>query len=107
MKRVEENIDILKVLAKGNKKMRRAILNNSDGKLVICLCECALNCIKGTVEMPKHSIDKLKNSRNTIHKLLENKRSIKDKRKILVQRGESILPVIIPAVLSAFSTLFK
>jgi len=98
MKRVKDNLDILKVLSIGKKPIKKAILEKADGELVTYLCECALNSIKGNVKMPKESIEKFKKSRRIIHKLLEKKRPIKEKRKILLQRGESILPIIIPAV---------
>ena len=57
MKRVKENLDILKVLSLGKKPIKKAILEKADCELVTCLCECALNCIKGNVKILKKNVN--------------------------------------------------
>jgi len=107
MKSVIDNLDYLKVLNQSNTKMQKAILMNADCDLVTCLCECVLNCIKGNLNLPKESILKLKKHKYHLRSLLEKQKSLKQRKKILVQKGASILPLLLPAVISLATSLLK
>jgi len=49
--RVKRNIDFLTVLAKCNKKQRKALLEHCDKDLVLTLSEIAINVLKGIVNL--------------------------------------------------------
>lgn len=50
-KRLEDNFDFLRVLAKCNKKQRRALIEHGNNELIKCVYEVALNVLKGGVKL--------------------------------------------------------
>jgi hypothetical protein len=106
MKRVQKNIEILKVLCKCNNKMLKAIIHTSDKELISCICECILNCVNGNVKLNQDDLKKLKKYQKTLYQLLNKYKPLKIKKKILIQHGRGILPILIPTIIQALSTLF-
>lgn len=102
---LNNNIDHLKVLVKSDKKLFRAILKDCDKNLIICLCECILNCLNGNIKLEPECIERLSKYKTTLRSLIRKHQSIKSKKKLLIQHGQGILPLVLPAVLSALSTL--
>jgi hypothetical protein len=50
---------------------------------------------------------KLKKFKNNLRDLVKGRQSIKNQRKILIQKGGYILPVILPAIIESFKLLFS
>ena len=51
--RLRKNHDFLKLLVKCTPAQRKAILKVADDALVITICECVFNVLKGTVPVSK------------------------------------------------------
>lgn len=98
---VRNNIEMLQALIKMNPKQRVNVLKDADSGLIIAICECALNTLKGNVPLTPAQKKKLSRFRRLLHALVERPAQWKNKRKILVQKGGAILPILLGAVVSS------
>lgn len=105
MQNIKANLDNLNLLCKCNKKKIKSIISNSNKKFINCICECILNCLNGNVSLTKNEINRLKKYKNVLRKLLE-KKSLKHKKKLLIQQGSGFLPILVPSVLELLSRIF-
>lgn len=97
---------MLYALTKANPKLRNAIIKLGDPELVKTICEIALNTLNGNNPVGNKMKKKLARYKRDIRCVACSKRSLKSKRKILVQKG-GFLPLLIGTVLSGIlSTLF-
>src|SRR5215510_16539732 len=104
MKRIKSNYRALELLKKVKPKLRRAILLNCDPDLLKSVGECALNVLRGNVKLTKCSKRKLRKHRGVLRKIADKSVSIVNKRKIIVQRGGFLLPLL-SAVLPVLASL--
>ena len=90
---------MLYVLKDADPKLRRAILRHADDDVIKTINEIAYNTLKGNTKLS----GKVKNSLNPYKKELRclkcPKKTLKSKRKLLVQKG-GFLPVLIGSILS-------
>ena len=105
MKKISKNYEYLKILAKCQKKMRNSIINGANKDLIHCLCECIYNTLKGNVELKDDDKTKLIKYKNSLRKLLV-KNSLKEKKKILIQKG-GFLQILLPSVISGLATILS
>ena len=94
-------MEVLQALIKLNPKQRANVLKDADEDLIIAICECVLNTLKGNVPLTTVQKKKLSHFRRLLHALVHNPRKWKTKRKLLVQKGGAILPVLLGAVVSS------
>src|SRR5258705_12493890 len=90
---VQFHKDYLKVLKTSNDKVRRAILENADCKLVNCLCEVALNTLHGAQKK------RLVPHKDTLRLLSKKKLAWRKRRKILAKKGGAFIFPIIASLL--------
>ena len=103
--RLQRQYQALRQLRKTkNKKLRCAILKKGGNELTTCLCECALNVIKGHVPLTKVQFKKLKRMKRPLQQLTNKKISLKKKRRILEQKGGALLPNIITPLIGALAS---
>jgi len=95
---------ILKELAREKSIYRITILKKADPKLIIAICEIIYNILEGNLPLDKKQKELLFKERNFLRKLVE-KNKITYKRRLLVQKGGFILPLLLPIALSAISSL--
>ena len=103
-KRVQKQIDFLKVLCKASPKQRRAIIDGSSNELIKARCECALNCLKGNVSLTNVQKQKLNRHKQKLRSLADKKQSLAKKKEILVQKG-GFVSLLIKPILTAITTL--
>lgn len=103
--RMRNNLDLLNVLARSNKKQRKAILQNCHVDLVKCLAEISLNLVRGVIPINASQKKKLKRYRRVLHALADKKVSLTTKRKELNQHGGNLLTLLLPPVLSTLGSL--
>ena len=101
---VEQNYELLKLLAKTKGKQREAIINASGNDLVKAVCECAYNLLKGNIELTTEQKRKLARKKRHLRDLTANKVSLKKKREI-IQQGGNLLTVLLPPVIESLSRL--
>src|SRR5215469_4562213 len=104
MKRIRSNYRFLELLRKVKPKLRRAILLNCGPGLLKSVGECALNVLRGNVKLTKCSRRKLRKHKDVLRKIADKKVKIDNKRKIIVQRGGFLLPLL-SAVLPFLASL--
>ena len=93
-----ESQDLLKVLSHCKPKIRNAILKNCENDLIHIICDCVYNVVKGNVPgLTQEKVNKLAGHKTSLIKL-SKKVPIKEKRKILVQKGDGFLPFLLPLV---------
>ena len=95
---------ILKELAREKSIYRITILKKADPKLIIDICDIIYNILEGNLPLDKKQKELLFKERNFLRKLVE-KNKITYKRRLLVQKGGFILPLLLPTALSAISSL--
>ena len=69
MKRIRPNYHNLHVMKDARRKLRRAILANSDKELLDTVCECSLNVLQGNVKLSnckKRKIRKFRRQLRTV-----------------------------------------
>ena len=87
-----ESQDLLRVLSHCKSKIRNAILKNWEKDLIHIICDCG----KGNV-LTHEKVNKLARHKTSLIKLTK-KVPIKEKRKILVQKGGGFLPFLLSLV---------
>ena len=74
------------------------ILKNCENDLIHIICDCVYNVVKGNVPgLTQEKVNKLACHKTSLIKLTQNV-PIKEKRKILVQKGGGFLPFLLPLV---------
>ena len=88
-----------------NSRQRVHFLQHADNSLIAAICECALNILKGNVELTKAQKAYLSRMKKFIRLLAKKSVSLKKKRKHIVQKGGSFLiPLLVNAAISALIT---
>ena len=85
-------------------KVRKAIFSNCDKELVNSICECLLNVLNGNVLLSGCDTRKLRKHKAVLRKVAEKRVHLSGKKKLIVQRGGFLLPLL-RAVLSAVAGL--
>ena len=95
IKSSSESQDLLRVLGHCQPKIRNAILKNCENDLIHIICDCLYNMVKGNVPgLTQEKVNKHARHKSSFIKKLP----IKEKRKILVQKGGGFLPFLLPLV---------
>jgi hypothetical protein len=107
MQRLERNLDYIKVLCRCNPKQCKALLDGADPDLIKCLCECTSNVIKGNIPVSTGQRKKLSKYKTHLRFLSDKKVPLAKKKTKLVQKGGLLLPLLLPAVMSAVPSLIQ
>lgn len=99
----EKDVECLKLLGKSQRKS--AILKSCPNSLIKSVCECVLNLLKGNLPISKQVKTRLTPYKRTLRKLAQKKVPLFKKRRLLIQKGEGFLSLLIPAAVSVLSTL--
>lgn len=112
----EKNIALLHALCHANQRQKKAILRDADKSLVRCICECALNLLRGGISVDHKEKNKLskykKILRNLVKspakKLKKKSKKIWLKKKRLIQQhggGAFLSALIAPAIATFLSNI--
>ena len=102
---IEEKFEKLRLLKESSPKVRKQILKDCNSSLLCCLCECALNILKGAVPLKEGQKKRLARFKHKLRKLASKKTRRKIKKRI-VQTGGFIGALLTP-VLSFLGTLLS
>ena len=98
IKSSSESQDLLRVLSHCKPKIRSAILKNCENDLIHIICDCVYNVVKGNAPwLTQEKVNKLASHKTGLIKLTKEV-PMKEKRKILVQKGGGFLPFLLPLV---------
>jgi len=102
---MRNNIDFLRVLKQCNTKQRRALLQAADNKLLKAICECVLNVLRGTVKLNPSQKGKLRLHKETLRELANKRVPLSKKKKLIVQKGDGFLGILLAPVLQQLASL--
>lgn len=102
-KRVQRNFEILQVLSSCKKCMRNHIIKTGSKDLIASICECIDNVLSNNAKLTSEERQNLYKYKAVLRKLVK-KSSLEKKKKLLVQKG-GFLEYLIPAAISAISSL--
>jgi hypothetical protein len=105
MDKINKNKYIIHSLSNCSKKIRKAILQNSNKELLDAITECILNVLNGNIHIDEKFKEKLKPHSKLLRKIIETK-NLKKKRALLVQKG-GFLQYLIPALVSGVATIIS
>jgi len=104
MEKIKNNYLCLNFLSCCNNKIRKEVLKEVNKELVESLCECILNCLNGNIELSEDDTTKLKKYKKALRSLVRKNQTIKNQRKILIQKGGSFLAIILPSNFTALGS---
>ena len=106
-KRMRDSLPYLQILAKCKPKVRKVLIEHGPSDLILCICECCYNVLKGTVPLTKRQKQHLSRYKKHLRGLANKKISRVKKRRLLTQQkgGGNLLTALLPPVLSVLSSL--
>lgn len=105
---VKRHADLLRALQKATPLIRKSILKSADKGLIHSICTCAENTLKGRVHLNHCQKSKLRRHKKILRKIVRSGETWKAKKRILVQSGGTILPLLIAPLLgSILGNIFK
>ena len=105
--RLQAHAPYLHVLANGTTCQREGLLKGAKKELIYCLCECALNILRGNVKLHPSNKTQLKKHKDKLRTLADQKIPLKVKKELLLkQKGGWISALIVP-VLASLAGLLK
>jgi hypothetical protein len=99
----DETLELLKLISKS--KQPKSILRKCSNSVIKTLCECAVNVIRGNVPLTKNKKKILSSHKRSLRKLSDKSIPLFKKRRLLVQRGDGFLSILLPAAISVISSL--
>lgn len=98
---IKEHHRVLQELHQASQGKRRSILKSADCGLVKCLCEIVHNTLRGAVPLKRSQKTKLSRHKKILRNIVRKGSTWKKKKKLFIQRGGAILPLILAPLLSA------
>ena len=105
MTSLRNNLKKLRRLQKAAVGERKRLLKNADNELVQCICDCAHNCINNNVPLTNAQFTKLAKHKRTLRRLCKPGESWKQKKKVILQSGGFLLPLLVPILASVLGGL--
>ena len=94
----------LHTLATAKPGMSKAMIKNADAGLIKCLCECALNILKGNVPLTPSQKQKLKRHKTQLRALVKRSQPLSKKKRTL-QKGGFMPAILAPILTSILPTI--
>lgn len=105
-KRVSKHFHKLRLLAEGNPRVNKILINEANPDFLNCICECAKNILNGNVPLNSKQTNKLEKHKHHLRTLI-NKRLTKDRKKKILQRGGFLPALLAPIAASLVGPLVK
>jgi hypothetical protein len=108
MNPISNELDTFKYLVSKNctKANQKDLLNRAKGPFINKICECILNIIEGRVKISNKDFEKLKPYKNLFRKLVKKNTKLKEKKKLIIQKG-GFLQILIPAIISGLASIIS
>ena len=94
MIRLKSQLHFLHVLRDAKPQARRALLASVKDDLIKAFVECAINTLNGNHKLTRDEKSKFHKYKNRLRALVNPKVSFKSKRKLLIQKGGFIVPLL-------------
>lgn len=99
MKRLKENKHMLYILKDAKPSLRKELLKKASPEIIKTICEISHNTLKGNTKLSAKGKNILEKYKNKLRALISPKKSLKSKKKLIVQSG-GFLPALLGVVLS-------
>lgn len=107
VKQAVEVVPILKKLSKARQKAKRkAILDKCPCKVYDVITDISRNTLKGNIKMPSKNLKALRQYKNEI-RMMSKKIPRRQHKKLLIQKGGALLPLLIPPALTLLDLLIR
>lgn len=107
MNLLKSQLHFLHVLKDSKPQARRALLASASDELIKAIVECVINTLNGNHKLNKDEKTKLSKYKNRLRALVNPKISFKSKRKLLIQKGGFIVPLLTSILSSVIGTLIS
>jgi hypothetical protein len=102
------DLSLLKLLSEVRPAVRKQLLNKLGDRITKLIIECVFNILHNKhIELSKNTKLKLRKYKSCLRQLATKNTSLKNKKKVIFQKGSGILPILVPPLLQFFSTLFS
>ena len=101
MPSVKDRVSELRALCKCKGKKRKTLLQKASGRVIRTIAQVANSTIKGSIPLSPRQKQRLRRHKKTLRALSLARTSIKRKRRLLVQKGGALLPLLLGPILSA------
>ncbi len=107
-KRIQRNQKFLEYYLEADNLRRKTLLNGASRDQINCLSEAALNVVNRNVPISPTTKHVLCNHKKVLCKIVNKKLSIGQRKKVLIQKGGAILPLILSTLLPMIANaIFK
>ncbi len=107
-KRIAKHHKFLEYYLEADNKRQKSLIQSASKDQVNCLCEIALNVVNRNIPIHPSTKRVLSDHKKAICTIADKKVSIGKRKKILVQKGGAILPLLLSTVLPLIAqALFK
>jgi hypothetical protein len=107
MYRLKSQLHFLHVLKDAKPQARRALLATANNELIKAIVKCAINTLKGNHTLTKEDKSKLSKYESSLRAPVNPKISFKNKRKLLIQQGGFIIPLLTSILTGVIGTLIS
>ena len=107
MKRVKSYYHALHVLKTAELKLRKAIILNCKRELVNSVSACVLNVLNGNIKLTRCNTRKHRKHKAALRKVADKRVPLSTKKKIIVQRGGFLLPLLSAVFPTIASLIFR
>jgi len=107
MTRLKSQLHFLHVLKDAKPQARGVLLASAGDDLIKAIVECAINTLNGNHKLNKEYKNKLSKYKNRLCTLTDPNISFKSKRKLLIQKGGYIVPLLTSILSGVIGTLIN
>ena len=104
-KRMRRSLPYLQIMAECKPKLRKAILEHAPSDVLLAICECSLNLLKGVIPLTPRQKRMLSRYKKHLRGLANKKVSRTQKKRYLSQKGGGLLTTVLPPVLNVLGKL--
>ena len=104
-RRIKTHAVLLKTLAHCTPKQRKALLKTADKGLIDAICECIVNVLHGNIKLSPSHKRSLSKHKNHLRKLSDRRTSLRERKRLLNQRGGFLLPMLMRLVVPAVGAI--
>lgn len=102
---LRKHVAILRTISKARPDLRKDLLKLSDQGLIRSICECADNTLKGHVKLNAVQKKKLARHKHILRRLIRKGESWKKKKRLVIQSGGFLLPLLAPVLGAVLASL--
>ena len=104
---MKANYYALHVLKNARPKLRKAMVTNCYKDLLNSICECVLIVLNGNIRISDCTKRKLRKFRNSLRSLIDERRPLVSKRRVIQQRSGFLLPLLSELLPALACLLFR